>query len=45
LTGEERKDATELIALGPEVIRAGVGATTPTLQQVSRTCLDEIRLK
>jgi hypothetical protein len=37
LTGEERKDATELIALGPEVIRAGVGATTPTLQQVSRT--------
>ena len=32
-----RKDATELVALGPEVILAGVGATTPTLQQVSRT--------
>src|SRR5262245_47883838 len=32
-----RKDATELIALGPEVILAGVGATTPTLQQATRT--------
>src|SRR5262245_40630052 len=32
-----RKDAAELVALGPEVILAGVGATTPTLQQASRT--------
>jgi ABC-type uncharacterized transport system substrate-binding protein len=32
-----RKDATELVALGPEVILAGVGATTPTLQQATRT--------
>jgi putative ABC transport system substrate-binding protein len=32
-----RKDATELVALGPEVILAGVGATTPMLQQASRT--------
>src|SRR5215472_2127480 len=32
-----RKDAMELVALGPELILASVGATTPTLQQVSRT--------
>jgi putative ABC transport system substrate-binding protein len=32
-----RKDAGELVALGPEVILAGIGATTPTLKQVSRT--------
>jgi putative ABC transport system substrate-binding protein len=32
-----RKDATELVALGPEVILAGVGATTQMLQQASRT--------
>jgi putative tryptophan/tyrosine transport system substrate-binding protein len=32
-----RKDASELVALGPEVILAGVGATTPTLQQATRT--------
>jgi ABC-type uncharacterized transport system substrate-binding protein len=31
------KDAVELIALAPEVILSGVGATTPTLQQASRT--------
>jgi ABC-type uncharacterized transport system substrate-binding protein len=29
--------AAELIALGPDVVLAGVGATTPTLQQASRT--------
>jgi putative ABC transport system substrate-binding protein len=32
-----RKDAAELVALGPEVILAGVGATTQALQQASRT--------
>jgi putative ABC transport system substrate-binding protein len=32
-----RKDATELVALRPEVILAGVGATTLVLQQVTRT--------
>jgi putative ABC transport system substrate-binding protein len=32
-----RKDAAELVALSPDVILAGVGATTPTLQQASRT--------
>jgi putative ABC transport system substrate-binding protein len=32
-----RKDAADLVALRPDVILAGVGATTPTLQQVSRT--------
>ena len=32
-----RKDAAELVALAPEVILAGVGATTPALQQASRT--------
>src|SRR5262245_10476971 len=32
-----RKDATELVALGPEVILAGVGSTTQALQQASRT--------
>jgi putative tryptophan/tyrosine transport system substrate-binding protein len=32
-----RKDATELVALRPEVILAGVGATTGVLQQVTRT--------
>jgi len=32
-----RKDAAELVALRPEVILAGVGATTSTLQQVTRT--------
>src|SRR5258707_15806182 len=32
-----RKDAEELVALRPEVILAGVGATTQTLQQVTRT--------
>ena len=32
-----RKDAAELIALRPEVILAGVGPTTSTLQQVTRT--------
>jgi ABC-type uncharacterized transport system substrate-binding protein len=32
-----RKDAMELVALGPELILASVGATAPTLQQVSRT--------
>jgi putative ABC transport system substrate-binding protein len=31
-----RKEAVELIALGPDVILAGVGATTVTLQEVSR---------
>src|SRR5436190_16121411 len=31
------KDATELIALGPEVVLAGVGASTPALLQASRT--------
>jgi putative ABC transport system substrate-binding protein len=29
------KDATELVALGPDVILAGVGATTPTLQRAT----------
>src|SRR6266480_2196185 len=32
-----RKDAAELVALRPEIILAGVGATTSTLQQVTRT--------
>jgi putative ABC transport system substrate-binding protein len=32
-----RKDAMELVALGPELILARVGANAPTLQQVSRT--------
>jgi putative ABC transport system substrate-binding protein len=32
-----RKDAAELVALRPEVILAGVGATTSQLQQVTRT--------
>jgi ABC-type uncharacterized transport system substrate-binding protein len=32
-----RRDAAELVALRPEVILAGVGATTFTLQQVTRT--------
>jgi len=32
-----RKDAAELVALAPEVILAGVGGTTPALQQASRT--------
>jgi putative tryptophan/tyrosine transport system substrate-binding protein len=32
-----RKDAAELVALGPEVILAGVGPTTQVLQQASRT--------
>jgi putative ABC transport system substrate-binding protein len=32
-----RKDAAELVALGPEVILAGVGPTTQALQQASRT--------
>jgi hypothetical protein len=32
-----RKDATELVALSPEVILAGVGATTPMLKQATRT--------
>ncbi len=32
-----RKDAAELVALGPDVILAGVGATVPALQQASRT--------
>jgi putative tryptophan/tyrosine transport system substrate-binding protein len=31
------KDAAELVALRPEVILAGVGATTPALQQATRT--------
>jgi putative ABC transport system substrate-binding protein len=35
--GRLRKDAAELVALSPEVILAGVGATTPTLKQASRT--------
>jgi putative ABC transport system substrate-binding protein len=32
-----RKEAAELVALGPEVVMAGVGPTTPALQQASRT--------
>jgi putative ABC transport system substrate-binding protein len=32
-----RKDATELVALRPEVILAGVGPTTETLRQVTNT--------
>jgi putative tryptophan/tyrosine transport system substrate-binding protein len=32
-----RKEAADLVALGPEVIVAGVGPTTLVLQQVSRT--------
>jgi putative tryptophan/tyrosine transport system substrate-binding protein len=32
-----RKDATELVALRPEAILAGVGPTTLALQQVTRT--------
>jgi putative ABC transport system substrate-binding protein len=32
-----RKDAAELVALRPEIILAGVGPTTFTLQQVTRT--------
>ncbi len=32
-----RKDAAELVAMGSDVIVAGVGPTAPTLQQVSRT--------
>jgi putative ABC transport system substrate-binding protein len=32
-----RKDATELVALRPEAILAGVGATTPILQETSST--------
>jgi ABC-type uncharacterized transport system substrate-binding protein len=32
-----RKDATELVALGPDLILAGVGATTTALLEASRT--------
>ena len=32
-----RKEAADLVALGPDVIVAGVGPTTLVLQQVSRT--------
>jgi putative ABC transport system substrate-binding protein len=32
-----RKDAAELVALGPDVILAGVGGTTPVLAEVTRT--------
>jgi putative ABC transport system substrate-binding protein len=32
-----RKEAAELIGLGPDIILAGVGATTVALQEVSRT--------
>src|SRR4051794_7962776 len=32
-----RKDASELVALGPDVIVAGVGGTTLVLQDASRT--------
>jgi putative tryptophan/tyrosine transport system substrate-binding protein len=32
-----RKDAAELVALGPDVMLAGVGPTSPAIQQVSRT--------
>jgi ABC-type uncharacterized transport system substrate-binding protein len=32
-----RKDATELVALQPEVILSGVGPTTMVLQQITRT--------
>jgi putative ABC transport system substrate-binding protein len=32
-----RKAAAELVALGPDVMLAGAGPTTPALQQVSRT--------
>ena len=32
-----RKDAADLVALGPDVIVAGVGPTTLVLQQASRT--------
>jgi putative tryptophan/tyrosine transport system substrate-binding protein len=32
-----RKDAEELLDLGPDVIVAGVGPTTPVLQQLTRT--------
>ena len=36
-TARLRKDAAELVALGPDVIVAGVGATTLALQEASRT--------
>jgi ABC-type uncharacterized transport system substrate-binding protein len=32
-----RRDAVELVALGPDVILAGIGGTTGALQQASRT--------
>src|SRR5262245_37603398 len=32
-----RRDAAELLALGPDVVLAGIGATTGALQQASRT--------
>src|SRR5262249_62221235 len=32
-----QKDAADLVALRPEVILAGVGATTPALQRATRT--------
>src|SRR6185369_16014966 len=32
-----RKDADELVALGPDVLIAGVGPTTTALQQATRT--------
>ena len=32
-----RRDAAELVALRPDVVLAGVGATTPALQEASRT--------
>jgi putative ABC transport system substrate-binding protein len=35
--GRLQKDAAELVALRPEVILAGVGATTPALQQTTHT--------
>jgi putative ABC transport system substrate-binding protein len=35
--GRLHKDAAELVALGPDVVLAGVGATIPALQQASRT--------
>jgi ABC-type uncharacterized transport system substrate-binding protein len=35
--GRLSKDAAELVARGPDVLLAGVGATTPSLQQATRT--------
>ena len=38
-----RKDAAELVALDPDVVLAGVGATIPALLEASRNDADSVR--